>query len=100
MVQARTVLLFVFAFALIGIALGTLLAPTVLSAELCGFTSDVTTSRPCVQTVRDATAGLLRHQGYGALGGGIVGLVTGIVVVVRSRKNAAATPSSDPSSAA
>lgn len=100
MAQARTVLLFVFAFALIGIALGTLLAPTVLSAELCGFTSDVTTSRPCVQTVRDATSGLLRHQGYGALGGAIIGLGTGVFVIVRSRKNAAARPSGDASTAA
>ncbi len=92
MANVRTVLVFVFAFALLGIVLGTVLAPTVLSAELCGFTSDATTSRPCVQTVREATSGLLRYQGYSALGGGILGLGTGLFVVAKSRRKQGETP--------
>lgn len=82
----RAVITSMLAFTLLGIVLGTLLAPKVLSAELCGFTDDASTSRPCIQTVRDATSGLLRYQGYSAAGGAVVGMIVGIAFAASGRK--------------
>lgn len=85
MAALRSVITAILAFTLLGIVLGTFLAPKVLSAELCGFTDDTMTSRPCVQTVQEATSGLLRYQAYSAAGGATLGLIVGLVFAVKGR---------------
>jgi hypothetical protein len=86
MTALRPIITSMLAFTLLGIVLGTLLAPTVLSAKLCGYSQDTLTSRPCMQTVQEATTGLLQYQGYGAGGGATVGMIVGIIFAVKSRK--------------
>lgn len=83
--------------ALAGIVLATLAADSLISTELCGLTSDTLTSRPCLDTVHQAVARVIRTQEWGALLGAIVGFVGGILWVRRkSAKAAEATPGPSP----
>jgi hypothetical protein len=69
----RSLVLGAIVGAFLGIILATLAAPRLLASQLCGITSDESTSRPCVATVLEATAGLIHTQEIGALLGAILG---------------------------
>ena len=86
MASFRTVVISILAFTLLGIALGTALAPKILPTQICGVTMDAMTSRPCVLTVQEATSWVLQYQAYSALGGAILGLVVGLVFIAKGRR--------------
>lgn len=88
----RTVITSMLVFTLLGIVMSTFFGPKLLVANLCGITQDAMTSRPCVQTVEEATTSLVRYQLYGAGGGATMGLVIGIAFLVNGRKKHAPEP--------
>ncbi|MBS1152059.1 MAG: hypothetical protein H6Q89_3757 [Myxococcaceae bacterium] len=92
----RAVLTFAVIGTLLGIVFATLAAPTILSNGLCGFSSDTQIQRPCLDTVQQATGGLIRYQLYGALAGTVVGLAAGIFFNVKRKKAPAAAPAAGP----
>lgn len=96
----KSVLTFVAVFTLFGGVLGTLLAPSMVTGELCGFAKDTSSIRPCVDTVERATASVLRYQRYGAIGGAGLGLVLGIGWNLRRKKQPPATAATTPAAPA
>lgn len=86
----RPIVIFVLVFMLLGIFASSYLGPMWLKTSLCGFTQDQLTSRPCEQTVVDATALLIRYQLYGMGAGAGFGLILGVIFALRGRgeKNA------------
>lgn len=84
----RAVLTFAVVGTLLGIVAATLGAPSILASQLCGFGSTIQLNSACNQTVETATAGLIRYQLYGGLGGTVLGMIAGIVFTVRRGKKA------------
>ena len=82
--------------AFVGIVLATLAADSLISTELCGLTSDSLTSRPCLDTVHNAVARVIRTQQIGALIGAIIGLGAGIAWVRRAAARAKAAAGTAP----
>ena len=93
----RAALTFAIAGTLLGIIVGSLIAPSILTGSMCGFTNDVQLNRPCIDTVQQATAGLVRYQLYGGVVGTVVGLAAGIFFSVKRKKPAAAASTVDAS---
>ncbi|GEM_PF-3340366 len=89
----RAVLTFAVVGTLIGIVLGTLTAPAMLTNGLCGFSNDIQLNRPCLDTVQKATSGLISYQLYGGLGGTVLGIAVGVFFSVRRKKKATAASS-------
>ena len=94
----RAVLTFAVIGTLLGIVTGTLVAPALLTNGLCGFTTDVQVNRPCLDTVQQATSGLIRYQLYGAIAGTVLGIAGGVFFSVKRKKpaTAPAAPASAP----
>jgi hypothetical protein len=84
----RAVLTFAVTGALLGIIVATLASPSVISSQLCGFTSDVQIQRPCLNTVQSATSTLIHTQLYGGAGGLALGIAAGVFFSVRRGKKA------------
>jgi len=82
--------------AFVGIVLTTLAADSLISAELCGFTSDALTSRPCLDTVHSTVAKVIRTQMMGGGIGCVFGLVVGIWWVRRKSAKSTITPPTRP----
>lgn len=89
----RAVLTFAVIGTLLGIIFATLASPTLLSNSLCGYTTDALLQRPCLDTVAQATSGLIRYQLYGAIAGTVFGIGAGIFFNVRRTKKVAASAS-------
>jgi hypothetical protein len=92
----RAVLIFVLVGALLGIVIGTLSAETILTNGLCGFSNDVQINRPCLDTVRQATSGLIRYQLYGGLSGTVLGIAAGVFFSLRRKKKKSLDAPSEP----
>lgn len=90
----RAVLLFAVIGTLLGIVLATLSSPALISNSLCGFTNDAAVQRPCLDTVAQATSGLIHSQLYGGLAGTVLGLGAGIFFNVRRKKKLPAASAS------
>ncbi len=98
MTNFRAVLLFAVIGTLLGIVVGTLAAPKMLTSSLCGFSNDAQINRPCLDTVERATSGLISSQLWGGLVGTAIGIGGGVFFSVRRKKKAADAPAA-PSSA-
>lgn len=85
----RAVLTFAVIGTLLGIVVGTLAAPSILTGGMCGFTNDTQLNRPCIDTVQQATSGLIRYQLYSGLGGTVLGIAAGVFFSVKRKKPAA-----------
>lgn len=92
----RAVLTFAVIGTLLGIVVGTLIAPTILTNGLCGFSSDVQINRPCLATVQEATSGLIRYQLYGGVGGTLLGIAAGVFFSVKRKKTPVDAPAAAP----
>ena len=86
----RTLLTFAVVGTLVGIVLATLAAPSFIRADLCGFTADQQTSRPCLNTVQDSTSRLITAQRTGGAVGTGVGVGLGAFFIVWRKRRAAA----------
>lgn len=99
----RPIVIFVLVFMLLGIFAATYVGPMWLKTALCGFTQDTLTSRPCDQTVSDATSLLIRYQLYGMGAGAGFGLILGVIFTFRGRgdkKTEGQPPAAPPSAPA
>lgn len=91
--MVRTILIFIVGGALLGIVLSSFAAPSILATGLCGFETTAQANKPCLTTVNEATAGLIRYQLYGGAGFGVVGIMLGIAFTVwRKRRVSSAQP--------
>jgi hypothetical protein len=88
----RAVLTFAVIGTLLGIVIATLAAPSILSSSLCGFSNDALNQRPCLDTVQQATSGLIRYQLYGGVAGTVLGIAAGIFFNVKRKKAPPAAP--------
>lgn len=96
MTNFRAVLTFAVIGTLLGIVFATLSAETILTTGLCGFSNDVQINRPCLDTVHQATSGLIRYQLYGGLAGTVVGIAAGVFFSIRRKKKLAASAPAEP----
>lgn len=88
MATARFLLTMTILGAFLGLVVATLVVPRLLPSTLCGITADDMTSRPCVATVEQATANLVRAQTVGGGIGGAFGLILAGVWAYKSRETA------------
>ncbi len=85
----RAVLTFAVVGTLLGILVATLVYPSYLSSELCGFGgASAALAAPCKDTVDRATAALIHAQLNGAGIGAVMGIGVGVAFSVWRRQRA------------